>query len=94
MTVLREFRGSGGALVRIVRGDITIEKVDAIVNAANEKLHHGGGVAGAILRAGGRSIREESIQWVAEHGPVEVGTAAITGAGDLPARRVIHATRE
>ena len=80
-----------GRVIRIVHGDITQEQVDAIVNAANEHLAHGGGVAGAIVRRGGREIQEESTRWVREHGPVRTGTAAITGAGRLPARYVIHA---
>ncbi len=80
-----------GRIIRIVHGDITQEQVDAIVNAANEHLAHGGGVAGAIVRRGGREIQEESTRWVREHGPVRTGTAAITGAGRLPARYVIHA---
>lgn len=89
--VLAEFRGSGGAWVRVVKGDITLERVDAIVNAANGRLEHGGGVAGAIARRGGASIREESRAWVARHGEVPTGRAAVTGAGDLMARYVIHA---
>jgi len=80
-----------GRIIRVVQGDITAETVDAIVNAANERLAHGGGVAGAIVRKGGREIQEESSRWVREHGPVRTGTAAITGAGRLPARYVIHA---
>ena len=71
----------------LVEGDITGEEVDAIVNAANSALVLGSGVAGAIARRGGPSIGEEC----AAHGPVEVGAAAITGAGDLAARFVIHA---
>jgi len=81
----------GGRIIRVVQGDITEEPVDAIVNAANEYLAHGGGVAGAIVRRGGREIQEESDKWVREHGPVPTGGAAITGAGRLPARYVIHA---
>ncbi len=81
----------GGVKVEVVHGDITEEKVDAIVNAANERLSHGGGVAGAIVRKGGREIQEESNRWVKEHGPVPTGSAAITGAGRLPAKFVIHA---
>lgn len=80
-----------GRVLQIVHGDLTKEVVDAIVNAANEHLAHGGGVAGAIVRAGGRIIQEESNDWVREHGPVRTGTAAITGAGRLPARYIIHA---
>jgi putative ATPase len=80
-----------GRVLRVVKGDITEEEVDAIVNAANEQLAHGGGVAGAIVRAGGYEIQEESRQWVREHGDVPTGGAAITGAGSLKARHVIHA---
>jgi len=74
-------------LVKIVRGDITEEDVDAIVNAANSYLKHGGGVAGAILRNGGRIIQEESDKI----GYVPVGTAAVTSAGNLKAKFIIHA---
>jgi O-acetyl-ADP-ribose deacetylase (regulator of RNase III) len=71
----------------IEKGDITDMKVDAIVNAANTDLILGAGVAGAIRRKGGPSIQEECN----EHGPIPLGEAAITGAGNLPARYVIHA---
>lgn len=80
-----------GRILRVVHGDITEEAVDAIVNAANEHLAHGGGVAGAIVRKGGRQIQDESTRWVREHGPVRTGSAAITGGGALKARYVIHA---
>ncbi len=80
-----------GRVIRVVHGDITEEPVDAIVNAANSHLAHGGGVAGAIVRRGGRVIQEESTRWVREHGPVPTGGAAITSGGRLPARYVIHA---
>jgi len=76
-----------GKLIRIVHGDITEEVVDAIVNAANEHLKHGGGVAGAIVRKGGYVIQEESDKI----GYVPTGSAAITSAGKLPAKFVIHA---
>ena len=79
-----------GARVAAVQGDLTRQDVDAIVNAANVHLAHGGGVAGAIARAGGHRIQEESNAWVAEHGPLDEGEAAVTTAGDLPARRVVH----
>lgn len=82
---------SGGQRVEVVWGDITREHVDAIVNAANSHLLHGGGVAGAILRRGGRVIEEESLAWVKQHGPVEHDRPAYTSAGDLPCRYVIHA---
>ena len=89
--ILYEYRTSAGQVVRVGQGDLTDEGVDAIVNAANERLAHGGGVAGAIVRKGGYSIQEESSRWVREHGPVRTGTAAITGAGKLPAKWVVHA---
>lgn len=86
-----ETQMSGGQILRIVQNDLTAEKVDAIVNAANEHLAHGGGVAGAISRRGGPAIQQQSTAWVREHGPVPTGGAAITGAGELPCRYVIHA---
>ena len=89
--VLFQFSIPSGQTFRIVHGDLTEEQVDAIVNAANEHLAHGGGVAGAIVRKGGRVIQDESTAWLREHGPVSTGTAAITGAGRLPATKVIHA---
>jgi O-acetyl-ADP-ribose deacetylase (regulator of RNase III) len=89
--VLFEAQMPSGQVVRIVQGDLTEERVDAIVNAANEHLSHGGGVAGAIARKGGPSIQRESNAWVREHGPVGTGSAAITGAGELPSHYVIHA---
>ncbi len=73
--------------INIKLGDITEEKVDAIVNAANSNLKHGGGVAGAIVRKGGRIIQEESDKI----GYVPVGKAVITVAGKLTCRYVIHA---
>jgi putative ATPase len=89
--LLYEWPFPSGACIRIVHGDITEEQVDAIVNAANERLAHGGGVAGAIVRKGGPEIQQESDAWVRRHGPVPTGSAAVTGAGRLPARYVIHA---
>lgn len=76
--------------VRAVTADITGLEVDVIVNAANEQLRHGGGVAAAIARAGHPQVDEESEAWVAEHGPVEPGQAARTGAGPMPAGWVVH----
>ena len=73
-----------------IQGDITIQSVDVIVNAANSALAGGGGVDGAIHRAGGPSILADCRQWVSENGPLPTGAAMITGAGDLPARHVIH----
>ena len=71
----------------VVQGDITELDVDAIVNAANNHLLMGGGVAGAIKRKGGKEIEEEAVQ----KGPIPVGEAVVTGAGKLKARYVIHA---
>ena len=90
-TALHTHTRPDGRVVRVVRGDITEEDVDAIVNAANERLAHGGGVAGAISRRGGPEVQRESDAWVSEHGPVPTGGAAITSAGRLKARYVIHA---
>lgn len=73
--------------VKVAQGDITGYSGDAIVNAANNRLVLGAGVAGAIARKGGPAIQEECH----EHGPIRVGQAAITGAGELAARYVIHA---
>lgn len=76
-----------GKTIRLFKGDITERDVDAIVNAANTHLQHGGGVAGAIVRKGGHVIQEESNRI----GYVAVGHAATTGAGKLPCKYVIHA---
>jgi hypothetical protein len=81
---------SGQELV-VVWGDITHEHTDAIVNAANGLLAHGGGVAGAISRAGGPTIDRESREWVRQYGEVAVGQVALTSGGNLPAKYVIHA---
>jgi O-acetyl-ADP-ribose deacetylase (regulator of RNase III) len=83
---LKEVRVGRGTIA-IVVGDLTEERTDAIVNAANSALVHGGGVAGAIVRKGGREIQVAS----AAKAPVPVGEAAVTGAGRLPCRHVIHA---
>lgn len=80
----------GDARIEVVGGDITAEEVDAVTNAANDRLQHGGGVAAAIARAGGDVIQEESDAWVEEHGPLRDGEAAVTTAGEMPARWVIH----
>ena len=73
-----------------LQGDITEMPVTAIVNAANENLNHGGGVALAISMAGGDSIDDESAAWIAEHGPLSPGVAALTSAGRMPSKYVIH----
>jgi O-acetyl-ADP-ribose deacetylase (regulator of RNase III) len=75
------------AEIEVRQVDITKLDVDAIANAANTQLKHGGGVAGAIARAGGRSIQKESDS----KGPIGLGEAVETSAGKLPSRWVIHA---
>lgn len=80
-------RGVGHGTIELQRGDITRVSADAIVNAANEHLLPGGGVSGAIHRAGGPTIAEEA----AAIGHCPTGDARATGAGALPARYVIHA---
>jgi O-acetyl-ADP-ribose deacetylase (regulator of RNase III) len=90
-TVLVERQLPSNQTVQIVQGDITIEEVDAIVNAANERLQHGGGVAWAILQKGGTAIQKESDEWIYRHGSVTHSQPAWTSGGQLPARYVIHA---
>ena len=80
-----------GQKIQIIQGDITTEEVDVIVNAANEFLQHGGGVARTISKQGGSSIQEESNAWVREHGRVSHANPAWTSGGRLPAKYVIHA---
>ena len=80
----------GQAQVFVVQGDLTAQPVEAVVNAANENLAHGGGVAAAIVATGGRVIQEESDQWIREHGPVGRAQAAVTTGGALQASHVIH----
>jgi O-acetyl-ADP-ribose deacetylase (regulator of RNase III) len=75
------------AQIEVRQADITKLEVDAIANAANTELRHGGGVAGAIVRAGGRTIQEESTRLA----PIGLGEAVSTAAGELPSKWVIHA---
>lgn len=91
MATLRWQQKIKGCSFAVVQGDITAETCDAIVNAANTRLAHGGGVAGAIARAGGPEIQQQSDAWVAAHGEVPTGGAAITTGGTLAAKHVIHA---
>ncbi len=77
--------------MRVVRGDITAERTEVIVNAANGQLLHGGGVAAAISKKGGAAIQKESTEWVKRNGPIPTGDVAITSAGNLSAKYVIHA---
>ena len=75
------------AELEVVQGDVTQLEVDAIANAANTELRHGGGVAAAISRAGGPEVQRES----SERAPIGLGEAVETTAGEMPARWVIHA---
>ncbi len=76
--------------IRVIKGDITKQQVDAVVNAANSSLMGGGGVDGAIHRAGGPAILEECKQIIARIGHLPTGEAVVTTAGHMPAKKVIH----
>ena len=80
----------GKLTLSLVQGDITKEKVDAIVNPADRRLTHGGGVAQAIVNAGGKLIQEESNAHIQKYGPVGICDNAVTQGGGLPCRFVIH----
>lgn len=84
---MKEWITKSGRQIKLIEGNIALLEVEAIVNAANSSLILGGGVAGAIRTYGGPSIQEEC----KKIGPVEVGSAVITGAGNLKAKYVIHA---
>lgn len=89
--IVREHRFANGQRLQLVEGDLTLEEVDAIVNAANSHLKHGGGVAAAIVRRGGKQIQDESDAWVQKNGLVTHSKPAYTSGGSLPCRYVIHA---
>jgi O-acetyl-ADP-ribose deacetylase len=92
MNVIRaETEFASRQIVQLIQGDITTEDVDAIVNAANDHLQHGGGVARTISRQGGPAIQKESDAWLQEHGLVSHAAPAWTSGGRLPAKYVIHA---
>lgn len=76
--------------IQLIQGDITRQSTEAIVNAANSGLMGGGGVDGAIHRSGGPAIIEECKKIIARIGHLDAGKAVITGAGNLPAKYVIH----
>lgn len=73
--------------IEVYHGDITQLELDVLVNAANNRLWMGGGVAGALKRAGGKEIEAEAVS----KGPIPIGEAVVTGAGKLKARYIIHA---
>lgn len=88
--ILRKKTFSNDRKFEIARGDITLEPLDAIVNAANAHLQHGGGVAWAIWRRGGEAIQRESDEWVRKHGPVTHEKPAYTSGGKMLCKYVIH----
>ena len=89
--VLAERAYAPGRAFCVVQGDLLEEPVAAIVNAANGRLAHGGGVAGLISRAAGPALQEESDCIVRERGALPAGSAVVTSAGRLPFKGVIHA---
>ncbi len=84
---------SGNLKLVVYQGDLTKENVDAIVNPANDRLQHGGGAAGAIVKAGGRIIQDESddIMWKRGRRLLQPGEVELTGAGQLPCKFIVHA---
>jgi len=91
MRILKTVALPGERTLHLCAGDILEEPVEAIVNAANSHLAHGGGVAAAISRAAGPEFDDESFVYVRDHGPVPTGSAIVTSAGRLPYKGVIHA---
>jgi len=89
--IIKKQNLSSRVTLELVQGDITEQQVDAVVNAANEKLQHGGGVAAVIAEAGGAVVQRESDAWVEEHGPISHEAPAYTSAGELPSEYIIHA---
>ena len=90
MVIVHEIEIPQGPEIRLIHGDITQSPAEAIVNAANAQLQHGGGVAGAIARVGGPTIQAESDEWIQKTGPITHDAPALTSAGDLPCQYVIH----
>lgn len=84
--LIDEIRISNDKIIRLIKGDITDQHVDVVVNPANSYLKHGGGVAGAIVRKGGKIIQTESDKI----GFVPVGSSVITTSGELPCQAIIH----
>lgn len=89
--LITERKLSANQTLQILQGDITIEAVEAIVNAANENLQHGGGVARAISQKGGPTIQQESDDWIRQNGLISHTHPAWTSGGLLPAKYIIHA---
>ncbi len=80
----------GSTTLVSLQGDLTLMPVDAVVNAANVSLEHGGGIALAISRAAGATVSEESAEWIDAYGPLVPGVAALTSAGEMPSSYVVH----
>ena len=91
MKILFHVQVSRTTTFEVIQGNLLEEPVDAIVNAANGHLAHGGGVAAIISRAAGPALQEESDRIVRERGPFATGSAVVTTAGKLPFKGVIHA---
>ena len=89
--ILESFELPNAHKLVIVSGDITKENVEAVVNAANKNLMHGGGLAAVIVRNGGKIIQIESDAWIKEHGPITHHDPAYTSGGNLPCKYIIHA---
>ena len=89
--LVAEFVIESKQTIQVRQGDLTQEDVDAIVNAANSHLAHGAGLAAAIVHRGGQEIQQESDRWIRENGKVPDGQVAVTRAGKLPSKYVIHA---
>ncbi|CAH2304958.1 Hypothetical predicted protein [Pelobates cultripes] len=81
----------GDITVSVWKDDMTRQVVDAVVNAANERLDHAGGIALALARAGGPRVKSESRSFIEKYGPVKTGSVAVTSGGKLPCKHIIHA---
>jgi len=86
-----EYEFAHGHLLQVRLGDITEESVDIIVNEANSNLTHNSGTAAALAQKGGKEVQVQSDRWVRKHGPVPPGQVAVTEAGQLPCKWLIHA---